>query len=187
MTTSRPTSSSRTSAICAVWARPTLTACLILAVVTPAALRPTTASAQAGPPLKERFVGADKNGDGKIDREEFHRAAVESFYFRDKARKGYLVVEELKDASPEAFKAANRKGDGRLTLAGVRQRALRRLRQGRHGQGWRSDLRGDRGLRAHHRPLSRPAAKREVAAPGNDGAARGGFSPLVRLGPHSRG
>ena len=115
MTTSRPTSSSRTSAICAVWARPTLTACLILAVVTPAALRPTTASAQAGPPLRERFVGADKNGDGKIDREEFHQAVVESFYFRDKARKGYLLVEELKDASPEAFKAANRKGDGRLT------------------------------------------------------------------------
>jgi len=37
-------------------------------------------------------------------------------YFRDKGRKGYLLIEELKEASPEAFKAANRKGDGRLTL-----------------------------------------------------------------------
>ena len=35
---------------------------------------------------------------------------------RDTSRKGYLVIEQLKEASPEAFKAANRKGDGRLTL-----------------------------------------------------------------------
>jgi Ca2+-binding EF-hand superfamily protein len=112
MATTRSTSSSRTSAICA-W---TLVACLTLAVFASASLLPGPASAQTGPPLKERFAGADKNRDGKIDREEFHQAAVESFYFRDKARKGYLLIEELKDASPEAFKAANRKGDGRLTL-----------------------------------------------------------------------
>jgi Ca2+-binding EF-hand superfamily protein len=116
MTASRSTSSSRTSATCAVWAGPALAACLILAILAPATLRPAPASAQTGPPLKERFVGADKNGDGKIDREEFHQAAVESFYFRDKGRKGYLLIEELKEASPEAFKAANRKSDGRLTL-----------------------------------------------------------------------
>ncbi len=116
MATSRSTSSGRTSAICVAWAGPALAACLILAVLAPAALRATPASAQAGPPLRERFAHADKNGDGKIDREEFHRAVVESFYFRDKARKGYLLVEELKEAGPEAFKAANRKGDGRLTL-----------------------------------------------------------------------
>jgi Ca2+-binding EF-hand superfamily protein len=89
---------------------------LILAILAPATLHPAPASAQTGPPLKERFGGADKNGDGKIDREEFHRAAVEGFYFRDKGRKGYLLIEELKEASPEAFKAANRKGDGRLGL-----------------------------------------------------------------------
>jgi Ca2+-binding EF-hand superfamily protein len=68
------------------------------------------------PDLKARFQRIDKNGDGRIDREEFHRAAVESFYFRDKAKKGYLAVEDLKEASPEAFKAANRKSDGRLSL-----------------------------------------------------------------------
>ena len=99
-----------------MWAGPALAACLILAILAPAALRPAPASAQTGPPLKERFVGADKNRDGKIDREEFHQAVVESFYFRDKDRKGYLVIEQLKEATPEAFKAANRKGDGRLTL-----------------------------------------------------------------------
>jgi Ca2+-binding EF-hand superfamily protein len=76
------------------------------------------ASAQVPPPvpLQERFTQADKNGDGRIDREEFHRMAVESFYFRDKGKKGYLVVEELPETSREAFRAANRKADGRLTL-----------------------------------------------------------------------
>ena len=120
MATSRSTSSSRTrsrtSAIRIAWAGRALTACLILVIFAPVTLRPAPASAQTGPPVKERFVSADKNRDGKIDREEFHQAAVESFYFRDKDRKGYLVIDELKEASPEAFKAANRKGDGRLTL-----------------------------------------------------------------------
>ena len=116
MTISRSTSSSLTPAIREAWAGPALAACLILAILAPATVRVAPASAQTGPPLKERFAGADKNRDGKIDREEFHQAAVESFYFRDKSRKGYLVIVELKEASPEAYKAANRKGDGRLTL-----------------------------------------------------------------------
>ena len=73
-------------------------------------------SAQQAPPVKERFGNADKNKDGRLDREEFYQAAVESFYLHDKGRKGYLVADDLKEASPEAFKAANRKGDGRLTL-----------------------------------------------------------------------
>jgi Ca2+-binding EF-hand superfamily protein len=112
----RSTSSSRASATCAGWAGPALVACLTLAIFAPAVLRPASASAQTGPPLKERFVGVDKNRDGKMDREEFHQAVVESFYFRDKDRNGYLVIAELSEASPDAFKAANRKGDGRLTL-----------------------------------------------------------------------
>jgi len=39
---------------------------------------------RGGIPLKERFVGAEKNRDGKIDREEFHQVGVETFHFRDK-------------------------------------------------------------------------------------------------------
>jgi Ca2+-binding EF-hand superfamily protein len=83
-----------------------------LALAPPA---PTSAQAPA-PPSQDRFTQADKNRDGKIDREEFHQAAVESFYFRDKGKKGYLVIGELPESSPEAFRAANRKSDGRLTL-----------------------------------------------------------------------
>jgi len=35
----------------------------------------------------------DKNGDGKIDREEFHQAAVEAFFLRDTNKDGYLSLE----------------------------------------------------------------------------------------------
>jgi hypothetical protein len=42
---------------------------------------------------------------------------VERFFFLDKGRKGYLTVEELRGmAGPEAFKVANRKGDGKLLM-----------------------------------------------------------------------
>jgi Ca2+-binding EF-hand superfamily protein len=58
----------------------------------------------------------DKNGDGKIDRGEFQQAVVEAFFFRDKDKNGYLVIGELREASPEALKAVARKSDGRITL-----------------------------------------------------------------------
>ncbi len=99
-----------------VWSQSTLAVCLALVLIAGSTWPSGPVSAQAPVPLRERFAKADKNHDGKIDREEFHQAAVESFYFRDKGRKGYLLVEELREASPEAFRAANRKGDGRLTL-----------------------------------------------------------------------
>jgi Ca2+-binding EF-hand superfamily protein len=41
---------------------------------------------------------------------------VESFYFRDKGKTGYLTIEELQGASAEAIKAASRSHDNRLTL-----------------------------------------------------------------------
>jgi Ca2+-binding EF-hand superfamily protein len=74
--------------------------------------------AQMGPASDARtwVKQHDRNGDGKLDREEFHRAVVEAFFFRDKDKSGYLVIEELKEASPEALKAVRRKVDGRITL-----------------------------------------------------------------------
>jgi Ca2+-binding EF-hand superfamily protein len=107
----RTTSWSRTWA---AWPGRAVATGMILGLLAPAT--PGQAWAQTGPALKERFAGADRNRDGKMDREEFHQVAVESFYFRDKDRKGYLVIAELKETTPEAFKAANRRGDGRLTL-----------------------------------------------------------------------
>jgi EF hand len=76
------------------------------------------ALAQTGPsPTPSDWVKQyDHNADGKIDREEFQRAVVEAFFFRDKNRRGYLTVAELQGATPEAVKAASRKGDSRLSL-----------------------------------------------------------------------
>src|SRR5262249_57747968 len=77
-----------------------------------------SAEAQMGPSqnLKDWFQRHDKNRDGKLDHEEFHQAVVESFYFRDKNNRGYLTIEELQGASPEAVKAASRTHDTRLSL-----------------------------------------------------------------------
>jgi Ca2+-binding EF-hand superfamily protein len=74
--------------------------------------------AQVSPPdWKEGFRSHDKNGDELIDRAEFQNWIVEGFYFRDKGHKGYLVQADLQGAaSPEVFKAINRKGDGKLTM-----------------------------------------------------------------------
>jgi len=77
---------------------------------------PSQARRQRRPTPRQRFDAADKNHDGRLDREEFYQLAVESFYFRDKEKKGYLTVDQLSETSSEAFKAANRKHDGRLTL-----------------------------------------------------------------------
>ncbi len=58
----------------------------------------------------------DRNGDGMIDREEFHQAVVEVFFFRDKDKTGYLMISELKEATPETLKTVARKSDGRISL-----------------------------------------------------------------------
>ena len=79
----------------------------------------TGVGAQTGTPtpdLRAAFKAADKNGDGRLDREEFRQAAIEGFYFRDKEHKSYLTADQLPEASAAAFKAANVKGDGRLSL-----------------------------------------------------------------------
>ena len=92
---------------------------LLATIVFSVALGATRVGAQTGtvpPDLRERFKAADKNGDGRLDREEFRQAVIEGFYFRDKERKGYLTADQLPEARREAFKAANVKGDGRLTL-----------------------------------------------------------------------
>ena len=79
---------------------------------------PAFAQSPASPDWKERFRAHDKNGDSRIDREEFQQWMIEVFYFRDQERKGYLVLADFKGTiGSETLKVINRKGDGKLTLA----------------------------------------------------------------------
>jgi hypothetical protein len=74
--------------------------------------------AQTGtnPSCAADFATADRNKDGRLDREEFHQRVVEQFFLLDKGRKGHLLVAEVVAVSGESFKAADRSGDGKLTL-----------------------------------------------------------------------
>jgi Ca2+-binding EF-hand superfamily protein len=66
---------------------------------------------------RARFQAHDWNKDGRVDRAEFQEWMTEVFYIRDKDRKGYLVIEDVRDQmQSEVFKAVNRKGDGKLVL-----------------------------------------------------------------------
>src|SRR5262245_4528526 len=91
---------------------------LTMAVALGSLLAGTPASAQTSPaPDVQAWVKKyDRNGDGKIDRREFHEAVVEAFFFRDKDKSGYLAISELREASPEALKAVKRKSDSRISL-----------------------------------------------------------------------
>jgi Ca2+-binding EF-hand superfamily protein len=75
--------------------------------------------AQAPPPpdAKTWVQEHDKNGDGKIDREEFHQAVIEAFFLRDVNKDGYLSTEELIVITPEARILLQSKPDGKMTLA----------------------------------------------------------------------
>ncbi len=67
---------------------------------------------------RESFRAHDENGDGVIDRAEFQHWMEDVFYHHDQSRKGYLTLADVRDVmSPATFKAANRKGDGKLTLS----------------------------------------------------------------------
>jgi len=94
---------------------------LIIALALAATLGPGWVGAQPLPldpaRLREWFKSVDRNGNGRINREEFHRWATERFFFLDKNRKGVVTVDEVRDVmGPEAFTVANHKRDGLLTL-----------------------------------------------------------------------
>ena len=57
--------------------------------------------------VKESMKQADRNGDGKIDRGEFHQRMVDVFYQMDANRDGYLVQSELKGVDAVGFESAD--------------------------------------------------------------------------------
>ena len=77
---------------------------------------PVMAQPRPAPDATAWVKDYDKNGDGRLDREEFHQAVVEMFFFRDKDKNGYLVIGELTHPSPEILKTVARKTGGRISL-----------------------------------------------------------------------
>jgi Ca2+-binding EF-hand superfamily protein len=78
--------------------------------------RPALAQTATPSDVQGRFKQVDRNGDGRIDRGEFHQVTVEAFYFLDKTRKGYLVLQDIPGITPATFRGADRNGDGKLSL-----------------------------------------------------------------------
>ena len=61
----------------------------------------------------------DKNGDKRIDREEYHQRMTEVFFFADKDKDGNLTVIELQaveSVDPQAFHSADKDGSQSLCL-----------------------------------------------------------------------
>jgi Ca2+-binding EF-hand superfamily protein len=93
---------------------------LFLAVLLASALFAAAAGAQTPIPAdwQESFRAHDENGDGVIDRAEFQHWMEDVFFHHDQGRKGYLTPADVRGVmSPATFQAANRKGDGKLTLS----------------------------------------------------------------------
>ena len=67
----------------------------------------------------EIMAMADKNRDGRLDREEYHQRMTEVFFFIDTDKDGNLTLTEIGAAGeidPERFNAADRNGDQTLSL-----------------------------------------------------------------------
>jgi Ca2+-binding EF-hand superfamily protein len=67
---------------------------------------------------QKAFEQTDVNGDGYVDRREFHVRIVEIFFHADSDKDGYMTWTELRGAVafPDDFKGADTDGDGRIAL-----------------------------------------------------------------------
>ena len=91
------------------------------AFVVPFLLTAVSASAEEPkPPGDPRvaFAETDENGDGRVDREEFHHRMVEIFFHGDRDKDGFMTPAELAGAVefPKDFDGADRDADGRISL-----------------------------------------------------------------------
>ena len=89
------------------WHRPVLLAGAVLTAA-PGGLAQTSSPSPA-------FQATDANGDGRIDRAEFHARMMEVFFFLDQNKDGFLTASELPGVTAEAIRAADGDSDGKLS------------------------------------------------------------------------
>lgn len=88
----------------------------LLVLAAPAAFAKEEAARHHDP--RAAFAETDENGDGRVDREEFHHRMVEIFFHGDRDKDGYMTTAELAQAVefPQDFEDADRDGDDRISL-----------------------------------------------------------------------
>jgi hypothetical protein len=66
--------------------------------------------------LSQGFAQTDRNGDGRLNADEYLAAVVMSFAARDNDRNGLLTRAELPEASPGGIARIDRNGDGMISV-----------------------------------------------------------------------
>jgi Ca2+-binding EF-hand superfamily protein len=61
------------------------------------------------------FQATDANGDGRIDRAEYHNRLMDAFFLLDQDKDGYLTPQELSQVAAKDFRAADRDSDLKLS------------------------------------------------------------------------
>ena len=93
---------------------------LALSILPLVAATGASADREGSPPIADpraSHAATDENGDGQIDREEFHHRMVEVFYFSDRDKSGECDRDELDVHDEEAlFDHADRDGNGKLSM-----------------------------------------------------------------------
>jgi hypothetical protein len=92
--------------------------CTLTALLALAALPAFAEEAAKSHDPRAAFSETDENGDGRVDREEFHHRMVEIFFHGDRDKDGHMTPEELAGAVefPKDFDGADRNADGRISL-----------------------------------------------------------------------
>ena len=100
---------------------------LALGLVLPGCATGPSLSEQAA--LKKRFDQVDASRDGKISRDEFTDFMIEeTFKMYDKDGKGYVTLDEYVEGggTERGFRAINKSGSGKVTLAEAKKSELAR-------------------------------------------------------------
>jgi hypothetical protein len=86
--------------------------CSLLLTVVVLSAAPAGLAQTSGP--SQAFQATDANGDGRIDRAEFHGRMMEVFYFLDLNKDGFLTAGES-GVTAEAIRLADGDSDGKLS------------------------------------------------------------------------